>query len=436
MRSHSRESLIVIALSVLTLAGCDSGGGGGGTAYVRLLNVSPGYESIDLYADNTKDDTDTDTRMIEAVAYESVSEYVSLGSSTYSFELKRSGVSGTLRTLAGQQLTDDSHATYVAYGSTGNFNVVAVGEDVEAPDAGEAYVQVLNVAEGVGELDIYFTDAEVSLENVSPQFAAVEASASATIDSGSYRLRITGNDDKDDLRLDVPQVELSSGQVLTFIITATSGGVLVNALLLPQQGALSFHRNTKARVRGAVGVANGTMTTIRVGGVTLLSNATTGAIGSSYAQVDAGSVAVNIGIDGTAVPAPNATLLAGGDYTLLAWDDAAGTHTSLLTDDNRLPTGNGETKLRIVNGMSGFGGPINLAIDYSPIAEGVALGQASPFAEVDAGSDYQLDVTSTMSAINLLTKPDVTLQGSGVYTLFMAGGQSGQHTSGILRKDR
>ena len=62
------------------------------------------------------------------------------------------------------------------------------------------------------------------------------------------------------------------------------------------------------------------------------------------------------------------------------------------------------------------------------------LGQASAFTEVDDGSDYQLDVSNTDTAANLLTKTSVALQSSGVYTLFMSA--SGATVSGTLRKDR
>lgn len=432
-----RLSLITVVFLSLVLTGCGSSSDHkSGTAYVRLLNVSPDYESLDLYADDTEDKSSTKTRVLTAVDYEVVSDYVALGSSTYSLELRRSGVSGALRTLTGQALTDDSHVTYIAYGSKGQFSVLSLGEDVEAPDPGYTLLQVLVAAEGVGALDVYFTEPEVSLDNVSPQLSSVGTNGSVRIDSGTYRLRITGANNKDDIRLDLPEVTLESREVVSFILTSTQGGVLVNALRLPQQGSLVVNRNTKARVRGAVGIANGLTTTIRVAGVTLLSNATTGAIGSRYAQVDSGNVAVNIGIDGTPSSATNYTLAAGGDYTLLVWDDATGAHTTLIPDDNKLPSSSGDAKLRIINGMSGFGGPINLAIDYSPIAEGVALGRASDFVAVDSGSAFQLDVTGTNTATNLLTRTDVTLQSGAVYTFFVAGGQSSERTSGILRKDR
>ena len=64
MRSRSCLYPILAALTALSLSGCDSGGGSGRTQ-VRLMNASPGYTSLDLYA-NTADD-DTDRQRIAAV---------------------------------------------------------------------------------------------------------------------------------------------------------------------------------------------------------------------------------------------------------------------------------------------------------------------------------------------------------------------------------
>lgn len=423
---------ILAALSALFLSGCDSGGGSG-RAQLRLVNLSPGYTSLDLYA-NAGDD-DTDRQRIAGVAYDTVSSYTELESGSYNVKFKRNGVSSTLHTLSGRQLADDTHQTLVAFGSTGHFAALSLSDDVTAPDSGRATLQVLNVAEA-GTLDVYLTESSVSLDDATPTVANVTAGSAGTtttIDSGEYRLRVTGASDSDDIRLDIPTITLDSRQVVSLILSATQGGVLVDALLLPQQGSLTKLANTKARVRGAVGIANGTVVTMRVGDVGVLNSAAVGVVGN-YTQVDAGSAAVSLGVNGVGVSVPNQTLVAGGDYTLLVWSNADGTQTTLIGDDNRLPTASGKAKLRVMNGLSTLNVPITLAIDFSPIAEGIVLGQASAFTEIDDGADYQLDVSNTDTAASLLTKTSVSLQSSAVYTLFMSA--SGATVSGTLRKDR
>jgi hypothetical protein len=430
MRSRWYLYPILAALLAVCCSGCDSGGGGG-RAQVRLMNVSPGYTSLDLYA-NTEDD-DTDQQRVAGVAYDTVSSYAELESGTYSIKFKRSGVTSTLQTASGKQLADDTHHTFVAFGSTGHFSSLQLSDDVAAPDSGRTAVQVMNVAEA-GSLDVYLTESSVSLDDATPVVAAVgpgTGSSVATIDSGDYRLRVTGAGDSDDLRLDVPNITLDSRQVASLILTATQGGVLVDAVALPQQGNPTKFANTRARIRGAVGTTSGPVV-MRVGSVGVL-NGAVGVVGN-YAQVEAGTAAVTLTVNGVAVAVPNQTLAAGGEYTMLAWSNADGTQTTLIGDDNRLPTASGKAKIRLLNGLSALNVPVTLAVNFAPIAEGIALGRASAFTEIDDGSDYQLDVTNTDTAANLLTKTSVTLDAGSVYTLFMSA--NGANVSGTLRKDR
>jgi hypothetical protein len=424
--------LIFAVLAALSLSGCDSGGGSK-HAQVRLLNVSPGYTSLDLYANGGDDDTDQ--QRIAAVEYDTVSSYTELESGSYNVKFKRAGITSTLQTISNQQLADETHTTFIAFGSTGHFSALGMNDDVTAPDSGLVKVQLLNAAEA-GTVDVYLTESSVSLDDATPVFSAVTAGgtgAATSIDSGDYRLRVTGASDSDDIRLDVPSITLDSEQVVTLILTATQGGVLVDVVLLPQQGSMTKIANTKARVRGAVGIANGTQVTLRVGAASLLNNNAVGVVGA-YAQVDAGSAAVALGVNGAAVTVPNQTLTAGGEYTLLVWSNADGTQTTLISDDNRLPSSSSKAKVRIMNGLSALSVPVTLFVNFFPELENIPLGQASAFAEVDDGTDYQLDVSNADTADPLLTKTAVTLQESSVYTLFMSS--SGGTVSGTLRKDR
>lgn len=433
MRYLFHPCRVLIALAVLALNGCSDGSGDGdGQARIRLLNVSPGYSSLDLYVE---DDDGNDSIQNSAVASGSVSDYAVLDSGTYTVKLKRQGITSTLLTLSDRALADESHAVYVAYGSSGHFGVMELTEDEAEPDSGDAKIKVLNTAEA-GSLNVYLTESSVSLEDASPVFSAIGSGSSTnftTIDSGDYRLRITGSSDTGDLRLDVPNITLQSEQVLSLVLTATTGGVLVNALVLTQQGSPTEYDTTKARVRGAVGIANGTIVTARVGGVGVLSNAAIGVVGN-YQQVEAGNAAITLSVDGNAVSVADQALTAGSEYTLLVWSDANGATTSLISDDNRLPSTSGKTKIRVMNGVSSQGVPVTLAVDYSPTAEGIAVGLASSFTEVVGGQEYQLDISNTNTGAPLYSRSSVSLQGDSVYTLFAF--PSGGNVGGTLRKDR
>lgn len=397
-------------------------------AHIRLLNASADYTSLDLYVD--------DERKIEGVAFETASGYAKLDADTYTVKLKSHGVSSTLETLSSEELSQESHKVYVAYGASGHFSTLEIDEDQSEPDDDETKVLAVNTADA-GDLDVYLTEESVDLSDASPTFGSVangSASSYQTIDSGTYRLRVTAAGDTDDVRFDRSGVSLGGEQVVSLILSATQGGTLVNVLRLVQQGDFTKLANTNARVRGAVGLSSGAVTA-SVGSATLFSNATMGAISSSYQQIDAGTAAVSLSVGGTPVTVADQTLEAGGDYTLLVWENDSGTQVTLINDDNRLPSDDDKAKIRLMNGMSDLGAATTLSVDYSPVVENVAVGQASDYAEIDSGSDYTLAVSNASTTANVYSGT-ATLNAQNVYTMFVAGDGTSSGTSSLLRKDR
>lgn len=432
MRFASLVTHILIVLSLAAMMSACDDGGSNGKAKLRLLNVSADYNSLDVYT--TGKDDDADALKLSAVGYGGISDYTSLKAGTYTVKFKRNGVASTLQTLSSTNLAEDSSRTYVAYGSTGHFGVLTIGEDNDAPDSGYTKVQAFNTSEA-GSLDVYLTETSVDLDDASPVVSGVAsgaASSIATIGRGTFRLRVTGASDTNDLRLDVPAVELPNKGILAIVFTATSGGVLVNAVTLPQEGSPTTYTNSKARVRAAVSISSGTSATLRVGGTSVIGNAPVGVVGS-YTQIDGGTKTVVLSVDGAVVPTSDVALNAGGEYTMLIWTNASGTQTTLIGDDNRLPE-SGKAKIRIVNGLSSLDVPVTLSIDYSPLVEGIVLGQASAYQQVDSSTDYQVDVTNSSTAANLVSRSSVSLQAGNVYTMFTSS--TGTTATGTLRKDR
>jgi hypothetical protein len=364
-----------------------------------------------------------------------VSAYATLDPDDYTVKVRRTGSGSVLRSFAGEGLVEDTINTYVAYGDVGNFGALRIDDTLDEADAGDSKLSVANVS-SAGGLDVYLTDATTDLDDTTPVLSNVGAALSAlTADSGSFRLRVTAAGDTSDVRLDVPTFTLADRSVATLILTSTQGGMLANAVFLPQEGQPTRIANTKARVRGAVGLANGANASIQIGGQSVLTAATAGVIGSRYTLLDAGAAAVTLAVNGTAVPVANLDLTAGADYTLLVWSNANGPQTSLILDDNRLPSGGSTvTKLRLLNGMSTLAAPLTLAVDFSPVIESTLLGQVSDEIEISAGTDRQFDITNTSTAQNVLTRTAITLQGNSVYTYFMTDG--GGTAIGVLRRDR
>ena len=426
MLTSVRIAAAVAATTSLFLTGCNSDSN---DAEVRLLNVSQGYSSLAVYAGTTEEKS--------AVTSGTLSSYFGLTANTYTVNFTVSGVTTALASLS-VAFAEKTHQTFVAFGDTGNFATLEIGEDVSAPSSGSADVELVNAAPDAGAVDVYFTDSTTALDDVSPTFSnvtggSISSAGFVNLTSGTFRMRVTGTGSKTDIRLDVASVTLSSGTVSSVIISDTSGGVLVNASILPQQGSLTADNNASARVRAVSGVSSSSAVDVSVGGVSLLSSAPAAAIGD-YNLITAGSAAVSLSVGGTAVTAANQTLTAGGDYTLLIWSDSSGnTQESLLSESNGLAT-SGDAKIRLVNAMSGLGDPLSMTVSYTSEAESIALGSASAFASVPAGTTIPLGVTNATTSASLFTNSAASLTSQGVYTLFMFG--TAAAPVGTLQADR
>lgn len=402
------------------------------SAKLRVLNVSTGYPSLDVFTGLSN----VDTQQFTAVASGTITPYAAVKADTYLLKFRRAGATGTLLSQSAT-LADDTQVTYVAYGSTNRFALQTIGENQAEADAGYTRVQILNTSAS-DPLDVYLTGPTDLLSDVSATVGAVPAASFSTaqlVTSGEYRLRITAAGSKTDLRLDVPAITLANRGNLTIVLSDTAGGTLVGAVVLPQQGEPAFFSNTKVRLRGAVGLSAGSAVTVNVAGADILTRRPARSfIADTYASLDAGTdVPVTVTVDNVVVATGTVNLVAGADYTLLAWDVGGAPQLSLVTDDNH-PQANSRVKLRLLNGFSGAAVPLTLSVNYSPVAEYIDVGTASDYADLGAGTDFRFEASNAQTLAPLLTRESVTLLADGVYTFFVAG--SGSTVVGTLRKDR
>ncbi len=428
MRMNKRHLLgLVAALPLAWLTAC-GGGGNSNDATVRLVNASAGYASLDLYVEDTKE--------ASAVAFGGGSDYASVKSGDVSNVLTAAGSSTELLNQS-RSLGSGKKYTIVAYGWEGALKSVIMTDDESAADANKTKVSVLNTAIDAGELDVYLTGADDSLDSSTPIASGVDAGAQSgysSVSSGTYRLRVTAAGDTTDVRLDVPSITLDSTKVLTLVMAPGSGGVLVHAIGVVQDGSVTPYLNTQARVRVVAAIANSGTVTVNAGGTLLANNAKSSTI-LGYATLDAGTLALNTAVNGTALAADSLTVTGGQDVTLLVTGTgAADAIVTKIADDNRLPAVSTKYKIRMVHAAPSLADQnLSMTVDFGAVVNDLSFGQASAFSSLTASTSSTIDVTSPADG-SVYTLTDLSLLSKGLYTLYMFDTTGG--LVGVLRKDR
>lgn len=421
------KAALVITAVLLTACG---GGADRTKAQVRLVNASA-YAQLDLRVD--------DELRQGQVAYGAAEGYVEVapGKTT---TLSSSGLATSLLSFVPSQ-SKKKHYTLLAYGPTGDLRQQQLDEDVGEPDTNRTLVRVMNASADAGALDIYLTGANETVDSAVPvQTAATFGTLGGwiTVNSGSWRLQVVAAGSKTDLRLDLPALALASKQVVTLVLTPSAGGVMVNALVLAQQGAITRQDARHARVRLAALVANTGTVGARVGTTQLSPGVGSPAVGS-YVLLPSGVSAVSATVNAQALVAADVTLAAGSDYTLLVHGALASGRVSWLEDDNRWPTDSSRVKLRLVNALSDGAAPLAMSLDALPVASGVLTGSSSAYFSATpttgvGNSNGVVAVTGTGLLAPVLLVTGQVLAAKGIYSVFVHGPQAA--AQGVVRADR
>ncbi len=396
-------------------------------AQLRFVNATSASGTLDLY--------ETDNELAHAQAMGTASGYLGLDAATYALRVRATGSAGNL-VESSQALVKSTHYTMVAYGSDGNIKLATLTETTASPASGYAKLRVLNTTGDAAGLDVFVTDAATGLDAAPKAFAAVAAGATSTtstVAGGTYRLRVTGADDRSDLRLDIGSFALPDQSVTTLLLVPGTGGVLVNAMAVREQGSVVALANASSRVRVVAGLTGNGTVTVSANAQVLASGLRAPAI-SGYLQVNAGQPAWSVLANGAAIAGPSTALSAAADYTLLVHGDAAAPVVTLLNDDNRLPSSSSKLKMRLVNAVIGLAGAAALTVDYAVVAGDVGYGAASAYGSLTAATASRVEATGSSSGASLYLNTDVNLVAQGVYSVFVLGGADAP--AGLLRRDR
>lgn len=403
--------VLILSLSATAFLTACGGGKGGSNTQVRLLNATRSYAQLDL----TVNDVSINTK----VGYASVGDYGTVDTNNTATKVLTSDV-GTSVSATTPTLTAGSNYTFITYGFAGAIRTTLLQEAEVVPDANKAKLLVLNLAPDAGALDVYVTTATDSLDTATALTTNLQGGAGSgyiQINSGTFRVRVTGYNKRTDLRLDIPAVTLGSASVNTLVLTSTDGGVLVNGITVVQKGAVANFPNTQSRVRTVAALTNGGTVTSAINGQQMFAGAISPLI-SDYVTTASGATTLNMQVGGVTYPFNAPTLAAGHDTTLLVWGDVSAPKLSVLDDDNRLPTVNGNVKIRMVNAIAAQTAGVSLNVDFSTIASNVLPGTASTPNSISSTTASEVDVTVPTSATPIYTNSTLGFPANSVWTFF------------------
>jgi len=425
MRLKTWAALAAAAFALPLLSGC--GDDNAQKGYVRIINATTEYTSLDLY---TQADDGSNDLVVSGTAAGKASGYNDIDKGSYTFNIKSgSGASNAATTPGTISKTD--HYSIVTYLTGGVAKAQFLSDEESAPASGNAKLRVFNAATSeASSVDVYLTNnACNALAVTDTAFAAAQTGLQASYNQvtasstgSTWNVCVFPAGDKSTLLLDIPSLTLKDQEIATLILTHTAGGVLLNGAVLDQRGAMTPYTSAISRVRVAADPVAG-LTTVSLNNTELTANAAVQSI-SGYVTIPSAALAAAVTIDGVTT---NVTTLppatAGKDYTLLVAGTSSNPAVTLISDDNSVSTSTTQTvKARVINGINNGSGSVSATIDNKTVGT-AAFGQAStPYVTIPSTTG-----TSTVQA-SIATNPasltTQTFAANGVYTVFIWGNAS------------
>ena len=425
MRLKTWAALTVAALSLPLLGGC--GNDDANKGYVRIINATTEYTSLDLY---TQDSDGNNDLVVSGTAAGAASAYTGVDKGSYTFVVKSGGAAANATTVDGTVAKTD-HYSVVTYLPGGAAKATYLTDEEDAPASNNAKVRVFNAATGeAASVDVYLTTNDCSALTVTDtafasavtglqtSYAQVTASSAGT----AWNVCVFTAGDRSTLLLDIPSLTLKNQEIATLILTHTAGGVLLNGAVLDQQGSMTSYTSTISRVRVAADAdssATSGLVSVTLNSAEVTSLQASRSV-SSYATITSGTLTASVTIDG--ITTNGFTLsdaAAGTDYTLLVTGPASGPSLTLIKDDNTPSTSTSQTvKARFINGVNGSSATLSATVDNRSIGSAAFKG-ASSYVTIPATTGTSTVLPSITTNPASLVNQSFTAD--GVYTIFIWG---------------
>jgi Domain of unknown function (DUF4397) len=405
--------LLLAAVMSIALTSCGKITENFGAAKFRIIHLSGEAGAVQVKVD--------DAVLSTSLAYENaVASTVAGGTRKLSITRVNDTTSISDASFGAAQ---DSSYTAVLLGYSSGYSTLLLSDSTTAPTGGNFKLRMASVAQGAGAVDIYVDAVGADIAAASPRVTQLFSRTVGdfqNISAGDYQVRATLAGTKD-IVFDSGRMTFAQGQILTIYMYTSGSNRLLQAAMVPQDStaAVTLIRGNAARARlvhAAVNVP--ALNAIVTPGSTLAGVAPNSA--GTYGSFTSGTRSVRLEgalTPGAALATRDVTLAPASDTSLVA-TTATGALSILSFADSTVAPQATRVRARFVNLTTDMAS-IDVFLNTNRSAAAVTRLNASSYADFDRNT-YTLGV-NVAGATTGATLPSITLDGDGVYTVYVTG---------------
>lgn len=415
------KRVLTILLCLLSFALVSCGSKSNGNANLRIVNLIPDAPSVSVQLG-------TNPPLVTGLLFQQFTQYLGVPGGSQDFMVSANG--GQSFAINQTNSMGSGNYSYIVYAPVVSATGMLVNENnLPTPNSGTFNFRVINVAAGIGPIDVYLTPAGTDINSTSPTIANIGlggVSLFVSVNTGSYELRVTATGTKQ-VVYDTAVQSFNNGASYQAAVFTKGSSRLVSVVMLnlDSNGTGAVNDNLLAEFKVLNASTAGTALNIAVDGNIVLSNIPfTGA--SNYVTTKAGSRTFTV--QATATPGANlltlVTTLNSATDTSLALSGTPGALVPLVLNDNNLPPPALNARVRFVNVSPGLGA-VDVYINFSKQISGVASNSGSAYlnqtADATIGTAYEFDFNFANTTTPVLKLPGVVLIANHTYTIYVVG---------------
>jgi hypothetical protein len=297
------------------------------------------------------------------------------------------------------------------------------------PNGGTFSFRAIDVATGVGPIDIYLTPPGADISVTAPVIASANiggVTVFVSVPVGEYQIRMTPNGTKEVIYDSGSTTSFGDKTFVEAVAFAKGGSKLVNAAILNNDdsgtGQVVDNRLAEFKLVNASSV--GPPLNVFVDGVLTLANVPFAGV-SNYVKTDAGTRTISIESAAT----PGASLLTltpdldSATDTSVVVSGSAGALRGLVLTDNNLPSPAGRARIRFVNASPDLAA-MDVYVNFAKQFSGVASNSSSLYTELIAevtGTTFEFDFNVAGTTTPVLMMPNATVAAGKTYTVYVVG---------------